>query len=754
MTRMRWSVFACVALIVAAASAAGAQPLNSPHIAYVYPAGGQRGTTVRVKVGGRFVDTITAAVVSGPGIHALIAGVDKPLTPKELTELRDKAVELQKTAKTPAERQELVAIRMRIGDSQRRNQSPVFSEIVSLSISIDAGAEPGPRQIRLDTALGLSNALTFVVGTVPEVAEKEDKTSKADAELTITLPAVVNGRLIPGDVDRMQFPLRQPGQYAPGDTDRYRFAARKGQDLVCIVSARELMPYLADAVPGWIQATLTLFDASGHEIAYGADYRYQPDPVLHVKIPADGDYVLEIKDALYRGREDFVYRIAIGEFPYITSIFPLGGPAGSKTPVQVAGWNLKAARVTMDATSAEPGVSSVTATGGELPANHVPFAIDSLPETLEREPNSLPKDAQRLTLPVIVNGRIQEPGDVDIFSFQGKAGQPIVAEVRARRLGSPLDSSLELMGPTGARIAFNDDFEDKASGLLTHHADSLLTATLPSDGVYLLRLADVQRQGGSEFGYRLRIGPPRPDFELRVTPAEINAGAGTTVPITVHAIRRDGFAGDIAIALKDAPGGFALSGGVVPAGADHVRMTLTVAPGATKETSSIAVEGRATVLGRTITHRALPADDMMQAFAYRHLVPADGLRVSVLQRGSMRVAPRVLAQGPVAIPVGGAAHVRVAFPLPRTFEKYEFELSEGPEGVTLGDLLIGPNGADFALRVDPAKAKPGTRGNLIVVISGERVPQANQPNQPAAARRRFPLVTLPAIQYEIAGSSR
>jgi hypothetical protein len=140
---------------------------------------------------------------------------------------------------------------------------------------------------------------------------------------------------------------------------------------------------------------------------------------------------------------------------------------------------------------------------------------------------------------------------------------------------------------------------------------------------------------------------------------------------------------------------------------------------------------------------------MMQAFAYRHLVPADGLRVSVLQRGSVRVVPRVVAQGPVAIPAGGTTRVRVAFPFPRTFDKFEFELSEAPEGVTLGDLVIGPNGAEFALRADPVKAKPGARGNLIVVVSGERVPQPNQPNQPAAARRRVPLTTLPAIPFEI-----
>jgi hypothetical protein len=306
-----------------------------------------------------------------------------------------------------------------------------------------------------------------------------------------------------------------------------------------------------------------------------------------------------------------------------------------------------------------------------------------------------------------------------------------------------------LIGPAGTRIAFNDDVEDKASGLLTHHADSHLSATLPANGTYLLRLADVQRQGGSEFAYRLRVGTPRPDFELRVTPPEINAGAGTTVPITVHAVRRDGFSGDIAIALKDAPGGLALSGAAIPAGMNSVRMTLTIAPSAAKDTSTIAVEGRATIQGRVTTRRALPADDLMQAFAYRHLVPTDGLRVSVLQRGSVRVVPRVLPPGPVAIPPGGTARVRVAFPFPRTFEKFEFELNEAPEGVTLGDVVIAAGGAEFVLRADPAKAKPATRGNLIVVVSGERVPQPSQPNQPATARRRVPLMTLPAIQFEI-----
>ena len=99
---------------------------------------------------------------------------------------------------------------------------------------------------------------------------------------------------------------------------------------------------------------------------------------------------------------------------------------------------------------------------------------------------------------------------------------------------------------------------------------------LPSAGTYYLHLYDAQNQGGPEYAYRLRISPPRPDFELRVVPSSVNARAGTAVPITVHALRRDGFNGPIDLELKDAPAGFSLSGAKIPAGQAKVRLTLTV----------------------------------------------------------------------------------------------------------------------------------------------------------------------------------
>ena len=162
------------------------------------------------------------------------------------------------------------------------------------------------------------------------------------------------------------------------------------------------------------------------------------------------------------------------------------------------------------------------------------------------------------------------------------------------------------------------------------------------------------------------------------------------------------------------------------------------------------VEGRAVIQGKTVTRQATPSEEMMQAFAYKHFVATDGLRVAVLSRGAVRMPARILGAQPVKIPMGGTARVRVSLPPGiRTFENIELELSEAPDGITLRDLSLRDGGAEFVLQVDAAKAKAGQRGNLIVNVTGERVPPANQKG--VAARRRLPLTTLPAMAFEVLG---
>jgi hypothetical protein len=530
----------------------------------------------------------------------------------------------------------------------------------------------------------------------------------------------------------------------PGEVDRIRFSARKGQSLVIQAQARDLIPYLADAVPGWFQATLALFDAKGVEVAYTDDFRFNPDPVLHYVIPRAGEYTLEIKDSIYRGREDFVYRLSLGELPFVTSIFPLGGPAGVATAVEFTGWNLAPEQRTQTVRFAAAGRQSLAVTNHGHRSNRVPFAVDDWPDCRELEPNDLSRAAQTVALPVIINGRIQAADDVDVFRFAGRAGQEIVAEVMARRLNSPLDSGLQLLDAQGRQIAFNDDYADRGAGLETHHADSYLRATLPVEGIYYLHLRDTQQGSGPEYAYRLRLCPPRPDFQLRVVPSSLTLRGGATVPLTVFALRQDGFTNEIHLRLTDAPAGFKLSGATIPAGQDKVRFTLTAPPTPSLEPVKLALVGQALQADQKIERPAVAADDRMQAFIYQHLVPAEELNVLVLSRGMQRGSPRLLTEAPVRIPVGGVARVQFQSPSQVPLGKLNLELSEPPEGVSIQKISPSREGVEIELIAQADKAKSGTCGNLIVATYLDR------PNAAGAGKnRRPPAGALPAIPFEI-----
>ena len=155
----------------------------------------------------------------------------------------------------------------------------------------------------------------------------------------------------------------------------------------------------------------------------------------------------------------------------------------------------------------------------------------------------------------------------------------------------------------------------------------------------------------------MRISPPRPDFELRVVPSSVTVRGGTA-SLTVYALRKDGFTNEIVIGLKAAPTGSTLSGARIPANQDQARFTLSLPPMSPKEPLVLSLEGRAQVDGQAICRPAVPAEDCMQAFAYRHLVPAKELRLAALERGLPRV--RILSPTPVMIPAGGTARVRIA----------------------------------------------------------------------------------------------
>ena len=808
-----------VVLALGVATAWGQSNKREPHIGYLYPSGGQQGSVVQIAAGGQYLRGVTDVYISGEGVHAKVIQYYRPVRNikkeqrqdllRRLKEVRNKRLaELpeksrdgtppgksyqkknagKRKAKTGANKPKAAPQKNATNNNSakkktdaaktppfkpvehpllhdlenkslrelhhleyyiffprnKRQQNAQIGEMVLIEITVDPGAKPGDRELRLGTPAGLTNPMVFQVGQFPEIRELEPNHRNA----YLNLPNLPKGKPI-------DLPVLLNGQIMPGDVDRFRFRARQGQQLVIETQARGLIPYLADAVPGWFQATLALYDARGNEVAFADDYRFNPDPVLFYKIPEYGEYELEIRDSIYRGREDFVYRIAVGEQPFITQMFPLGGRVGVKTVASISGWNLPRTRLPLDTQVGDDCIRHAAYHDGKRLSNSIPYAVGTLPECNEIESNDTTKDAQRIDLPIIINGRIARPGDIDVFRLKGHAGDKVVAEVYGRRLNSPLDSLLRMTDASGNVLEWNDDHIIKDGhlhkdimGLVTHHADSYLLAELPKNGTYYVHLVDSQHHGGQAYSYRLRIAHPQPDFALRVTPSSLHMRAGAIVPVCVHVLRKDGFDGDIEIALKDASAGFELNGGRIPAGRDRVRMTLTAPAKAPNQPVALQLEGHAQISGQTVSHPAVPAEDMMQAYLYRHLVPSQELLVAV-KKSKRPVPPIELAgRGLVRIPAGGTAQVRIKTPQRKVLRDIQLELNEPPEGVTLHDVTVVPEGLAFRLKADKDAMQSGFADNLIIEAFAERV-RRDQGGKTSKKKQRVSLGVLPAIPFEI-----
>lgn len=209
--------------------------------------------------------------------------------------------------------------------------------------------------------------------------------------------------------------------------------------------------------------------------------------------------------------------------------------------------------------------------------------------------------------------------------------------------------------------------------------------------------------------------------------------------------------------MKDAPEGFSLGGGLIPAGQDEVRVTLVVAPLPSAGPVSLTFEGRATIAGHAVVHTAVPVEDVTQAFFNKHLVPADELKVAAVG-GSTGPAPdggaarksqslmTLMQAEPVKIPAGRTAEVRIAMPGNTARGEFEVELSDPPPGIAVASVSRVDKGVTIVLRGDAEKAKPGLKGNLIATAY-QKTTTTNKEGKKREVRSS--LGTLPAIPFEI-----
>ncbi len=669
-----------MAAIAASLSAMALAETPPPVAAYVYPAGARAGTTTECVVTGTNLQFSRDVRCSG-GIVAKVL----------------------KTTTMPAVR-------------DRTSQTITANSTVRLLLNVPASAPAGLADIRLVSDGGVSNRLRFDVGTLSEISEAEQNSKFGQAQPLGDLPLTING------------------QITEGDRDFFRFAARRGQKIVCRVTARTLLPYIADGVPGWNDVCMMVYNSAGREIATADDNGSNPDPVLMFTPPADGNYVLELRDVLMRGRGDFVYRLRIGQLPQITHAFPLGGRRGTDVKVALAGWNLP--RDTFQATlqRAAAGIQAIRA-GGEC-CNDIFLAASDYDEVLEKEDNDSPSQAQAIVCPTVVNGHIGRAGDVDCYSIMGEAGQKLLAEVQARRLGSPMDSIITLLGPDGNAVAENDDYNDVAAGMIAHQADSRILATLKTAGAYVLRVREVQGKGGDAYGYRLIVAPPRPDFYLRVMPDNLRCAPGDSAIVNVQAVRVDGFDRAIRIEVDQLPAGAVASPAIIWPNADRAALTITVPPDAAAGVVTPRIAGLARTDGGIVRRLAQPAEELTQAFSTRHVLPTAELALAVVEASPFRLSLVNPPAKPVELRFGEQVSFTVKATRPADSNNgVFFKLFERYPALNVNYNSIAPEANEMVVTIS-LRNRPPAGAQYNVILTGQMRVGRDQ------ASRTLPAITL------------
>jgi hypothetical protein len=282
---------------------------------------------------------------------------------------------------------------------------------VRVDLTVPSATAAGVYQIALKGPEGQTGQVPFVVDLFPEVEEREGNHAPSSGQ-SVSLSASIRGSL-----------------ERPGDVDHYQFQA----------AASEEVGVQVFALPGaQLDPVLIVSDLTGGVLAEGKD------GLLAFTAPRDGTYALGIHDREFRGGPATRYHAQVGRVPVVTGVFPLGVARGTEREVRLTGVNLpgRTVRVAVPA-KAVPGTEQPINAGGAT--GKAAVTVGEFPEVTQANGGELP-------VPGTANGLLATPGREDDWRITARKGQRLVVEVHARRLGSPVDSVVEVRDAAGRPV--------------------------------------------------------------------------------------------------------------------------------------------------------------------------------------------------------------------------------------------------------------------------------------------------------------
>jgi hypothetical protein len=546
----------------------------------------------------------------------------------------------------------------------------VTNKVVTAQIKIAPDCRLGEHHLRIRTETGLSELRTFFVGPYPVVAEQEPNNDLTNAQ-KVALNTTVTGVITSEDVDC------------------FVVEARKGDRLSAEVEGMRLGR-------GFFDPRLSVLDSHGTVLADVDDTQLgMQDPFISLIVPADGTYILRLREATYGGNDNCHYRLHIGAFPRPTAVYPLGGKAGETLALRFFSQATGEFTQPVKLPAAPSEKFGVFAELDGLPAPSPNWLrVYDFPNMQEKSPNQDREHATATDLapPLALNGVISQKGEEDWFRFKATKGVALDVDVYARRLGSPLDSVLEVFDAKGQSLASNDD---------TAGADSALKFTPPETTNYFVRIRDTLGQGGPDYVYRVEVTPTAPNLAVKIPEVARNdtqARQYIAVPrgnrfATLISARRANFGGELVFGIEGLPPGVTLHADRMAANVDAMPLVFEAAPDAPigcklLDLTAMWTNGTSQLIGRF--HQDIELVQGQNNVAY-YSTSVDKLCVAVTRSAPFKLS---IVDPKVPLVQAGSMRLEIAAEREHGFdEPIEVQMIWNPPGVSSQPEATIPKGA-------------------------------------------------------------
>lgn len=500
-----------------------------PRALSIAPLGGQKGARLEVTLRGQSLQGAYAVRFDREGVTAAIEGVE---------ELADEG------AVDPSE------------------ESP-RSQKLTLGLQIDPSAGTGRYQLRVVSPQGVTGPLSFLVHDLPSVTENNQSSEQASSAQEIDVPCAINGV-----VSR------------PGERDLYAVQANEGQHLRFELISNPSGTSMGGRAGyrGGFDSVLALYRPLGswfeegrlHRLAYDDKSKAnpRPNPLIEARIRQPGLYLLEVGSFYNLGGDEFSYQLRVEP----------NGPADSQRPPATANgtgsepWRERSfsRAIRPDhirrvlARTVEPGnvVGAASAANGAAPQAEANGSgrTTTYSTIREQEPNDDGAPAAVATLPFMVEGAIDQPGDLDrLVSFRVRPGQKLGFELETPEATLPDFNPRWAVLDEAGQVVLSNVYRRVVRQALSYSKtiEPKTIHTFLRGGTYTLRVRDTtRRNGASDFRYRLLVRPQIPHAgEFRVQEDRLNLVPGEAGKLTVATGQEEGFSGQILLQVEGLPPG-------------------------------------------------------------------------------------------------------------------------------------------------------------------------------------------------------